>query len=445
MRLWFADLLPFQRDPLGFLLQRGCSATEPLVRLALGPRRVWLVTDANIVKPILKASEDHIDKGYFIHKLRLIFGYSSLTMSGEEHRRRREALHATFARGTAQQFVAPMCAIIREMASTLVKDGVFVAHEITAPMTLRLICMAMFGKDVLSPGDENAIVHAVKLVEDELAGELFRVLPRTPWSAKAWQERRAEARSILEFVVRRVRDRATGDSAVGALTALGLSDEEIRDEIITMLLTGHHTTGSAAAWVLYYLATMPGLADEIAAEAAAITAEDGELRSEALPRAERSQALVREVLRLFPSAHWFSRDTKIDQTIGGVRLRRGDSIIISPWHLHRDPRWWPQPSEFYLDRSYGGRAYLPFGVGPRACLGMGLAMLELQLLALEFSAAFSLAIQGEIPKPMPIPSVTLIPPPIKIQLHVRGTDDVDHYSGAVTASAMHDRRLRASA
>lgn len=427
MPLWFADLLPFQRDPLAFLLERGHNATEPLVRLALGPRRIWLVTDANIVKPILKASEDHIDKGYFIHKLRLIFGHSSLTMSGDEHRRRREALHATFARGTAQQFIPQMSAIIREMASTLVKDGVFVAHEVTAPLTLRLICMAMFGKDVLSPGDENAIVHAVKLVEDDLANELFRVLPRTPWGARTWQERRAEARSILEFVVRRVRDRASSDSAVGALTALGLSDEDIRDEIITMLLAGHHTTGSAAAWVLYYLAIVEGLADEIAKEAAAITEDNGELQSEALPRAERSQALVREVLRLFPSAHWFSRDAKIDQTIGGVKVKRGDSIIISPWQLHRDPRWWPEPNEFYLDRSYGGRAYLPFGVGPRACLGMGLAMLELQLLALEFAAAFSISICGEVPKPKPLPSVTLIPPAMRIELQVRGTDRVDHY------------------
>jgi cytochrome P450 len=200
---------------------------------------------------------------------------------------------------------------------------------------------------------------------------------------------------------------------------LGLGDEDIRDEIITMLLAGHHTTGSAAAWVLYYLATVPRLAERIAVEAASITGADGELRPEALSRAEHSQALVREVLRLFPSAHWFSRDAKIDLTIAGIKLRRGDSMIISPWHLHRDPRWWPQANDFHLDRSYGGRAYLPFGVGPRACLGMGLAMLELQLLALEFSSAFSLNIRGPVPKPIPTPSVTLIPPRILIELQVR--------------------------
>jgi cytochrome P450 len=422
MRHWFADLPPFRRDPLGFLLERGSKAEAPLVRLAFGPKRIWLVTDANLVKPILKANEVQIDKGYFIHKLRTVVGESSLTISGDEHRRRREALHATFARGTAQQLVPQMCAVIRETGAAVAKAGRFDAHEITAPLTLRLICMAMFGKDVLSSGDETAIVNAVKLVEDDLADELFRVLPRTPWAAVACRRRRAQARFIMDAVVRRVRDRAAADSAVSALAALGLSDDEVRDEIVTMLLAGHHTTGSAAAWALYYLATMPGMANALAAEAASISVADGELRPEALPRAERSQAFVREILRLFPSAHWFSRDVKADMTMAGVHLKRGDALIISPWHLHRDPRWWAQPDVFNTSRSYAGRAYIPFGVGPRACLGMGLAMLELQLLALEFAAAFSLNIRGPLPPPMPIPSVTLIPPRILIEPSVRSSE-----------------------
>jgi cytochrome P450 len=419
MRHWFADLPPFRRDPLGFLLERGSAAGEPLVRLAFGLKRVWLVTDASLVKPILKASEDRIDKGHFVHKLRAIVGDSSLTISGEEHRRRREALHATFARGTAQHLVPQMCAIIREAGAAVAKAGRFDAHMITAPLTLRLICMAMFGKDVLSSGDETAIVNAVKLVEDDLADELFRVLPRSPWAAVTCRRRRAQAKFMMDAVVRRVRDRATPDSAVSALTALGLSDGEIRDEIVTMLLAGHHTTGSAAAWILYYLAIQPGIANALAAEAASISVAGGELRPEALPRAERSQAFVREILRLFPSAHWFSREVKLDMTVAGTKLKRGDALIISPWHLHRDPRWWMEPEVFDTTRSYAGRAYLPFGVGPRACLGMGLAMLELQLLALEFAAAFSLRIRGPVPPPVPIPSVTLVPPKIELDLQVR--------------------------
>jgi cytochrome P450 len=132
-----------------------------------------------------------------------------------------------------------------------------------------------------------------------------------------------------------------------------------------------------------------------------------------------SLALVREVLRLYPSAWWFSRETKRTIEFGGRKLKRGTSLIVCPWHLHRDPKHWDDPDRFRLDRSYGNRAYLPFGLGPRACVGMGLAMLELQLIALEFASAYSFGQVSPYPAPRPIPSVTLIPPEMQIDIRVR--------------------------
>ncbi len=89
--------------------------------------------------------------------------------------------------------------------------------------------------------------------------------------------------------------------------------------------------------------------------------------------------------------------------------------------MHRDPRHWDDPDSFRLDRSYGNRAYLPFGLGPRACVGMGLAMLELQLIALEFASAYTFGHVTPYPAPRPIPSVTLIPPEMRIDIRVRET------------------------
>ena len=415
----FRDLQPFRRDPLQFMLNCGVTATQPLVRLALGPKPVWLATQPDVVRAILKAEERQIDKGRFIHKLRLVMGTSSLTLSGEEHRRIRHVLHANFARGTANQLVPQMSAIVRKTAAQLARAESFDAHDVTAPLTVRLICAVMFGKDVLSSGDEQAIVHAVSLVEDDLADEMFRVLPRTPWAAMIVRRRRKQARSILDFVIRRVRDRADESSAINALIGLGLTDVQIRDELVTMLLAGHHTTGSAAAWILYYLAVLPDIAEKIADEANSLTSVSGEISAADLPKASVSQAIVREVLRLYPSAHWFSRDVQTPMQIEGVSLKAGDAIIISPWHLHRDPRYWDEPSKFRIDRPFNNRAYLPFGAGPRACLGMGIALLELQLLALELAAAFKLEITSPVPAPLPAPSITLIPPEIRLVAKVR--------------------------
>jgi cytochrome P450 len=268
------------------------------------------------------------------------------------------------------------------------------------------------------------IVKAVRLVEGDLADDLFRVLPLMPWASRARRKRREFARKAMNVVVRRVRAHASDSSILRALETLGLSDEDLSNEILTMLLTGHHTTGSAAAWLLYHLASQPGLSDAVAAEAASVTDQNGEIQPDRLRNAPMSLALVKEVLRLYPSAWWFSREIKRPMEIAGRKLRRGTSLIIAPWQMHRDPRFWNEPDTFRLDRSYGNKAYLPFGLGPRTCVGMGLATLELQLIALELSAAYAFGGVTPQPMPRPTPSVTLIPPKMQIEIRIRELADL---------------------
>lgn len=419
MRHWFSDLGAFRRDPLAFLLERGCGAAEPLVPMALGPSPVFLVTDPDLIRPMLKASEEDIDKGRFIHKLRSVVGVSSLTMSGEEYRRRRDILHTYMARGAVERLASPMAAEIRAVAADLSREGSFDPHARLAPLALKMACIALFGRQVLSPADEQALVTAVRLVEDDLADDLFRVWPLMPWASHARSRRRAFARETMKLVVRRVEAKAHDASVIRALREAGLNDRELTDEVLTMLLTGHHTTGSAAAWLLYHLATEPGLAEAVAQEAGFVCDRSGEVCAERLKNAPVSLALVREVLRLYPSAWWFSRETKRPLEIAGRKLKRGTSLIVAPWHLHRDPRHWEEPERFRLDRAHGSRAYLPFGLGPRACVGMGLAMLELQLIALEFASAFAFGAVAPYPAGRPVPSVTLLPPAMRIPVRIR--------------------------
>lgn len=419
MQHWFSDAAPFQRDPLKFFLQKGEATNAPIERLRLGFSPVWMITAPELVRDVLKASEAQIDKGRFIHKLRPVVGPSSLTISGDEHARRRNALHGTFARSGALQFVPNMLGAMRGFSMQLLKEESFDAHKAMSFLMLRTICIVMFGRNVLTPGDEQALFQAVEMVEADLADEMFRVLPRTPWAAQATRRKRKAAQYIFDQIVARVNERCAPDSAVGALAALGLDPQEMRDEIITMLLAGHHTTASAAAWVLYYLAERPDLAAAIANEAIAITNGDGEIDTGRLSRAGLSLSFVKEVLRLYPSAHWFSRDAKCDLELGGEHIKAGDALLIVPWLYHRSSRYWDQPDEFNPDRSFSGKAYLPFGAGPRACLGMGVALLELQLLALEIAASFvPERITGD-PIGAPIPSVTLVPPEIRLHMRLR--------------------------
>jgi cytochrome P450 len=167
------------------------------------------------------------------------------------------------------------------------------------------------------------------------------------------------------------------------------------------------------------MAAEPALMDEVADEAAECLGDNGELRVEAVRRADVSATLVKEVCRLYPSAWWFSREVMQPVTIGGRELKRGTSLLICPWQLQRDPRHWESPDKFLMTRRYTTDAYVPFGAGPRACAGMGVAMLELQLLALEMAAAYRFTGVAPNPAPWPKASVTLVPPPMQIDIELR--------------------------
>ncbi|NEU96765.1 cytochrome P450 [Bradyrhizobium sp. UFLA 03-164] len=415
----FSDVRAFQRDPLRLLLTRGNEAELGLVPLRLGPAPVLLVNDPDLIRPILKAPETDIGKGKLIKKLSPVLGRSSLMLSGEEHKRRRAVLQKHMAKGSVEKFLPHMCAEIRAVGARLARLGSFDPHHVTAMLALRTICVAIFGSQVMSSGDEEALVQAVGVIEDDLAEEMFRALPFGP---VAWYRRRQNrvcAKLAMSTVVQRLRSKAGSSSALRDLEALGLTDRDLEDEILTLLLAGHHTAGSTAAWMFYQMAANPALMDDIADEAAECLGDDGELRLDAVKHANLSATLVKEVCRLYPSAWWFSREVMQPVTIGGRELKVGTSLLICPWQLQRDPRHFPDPDRFLMTRRYNTDAYIPFGAGPRACAGMGVAMLELQLLALEIAAAYRFTGVSPNPAPWPKASVTLVPPPMTIDIEVR--------------------------
>jgi cytochrome P450 len=419
MRHMFSDVRAFRRDPLNFLLERGNNAPLGLQRLYLGPSPVLLVTDPDLIRPILRAPENEIGKGRLIKKLTPVFGKSSLMLHGDEHKRRRAVLHRHMAKGSVEKYLPQMCAEIRAVGAKLARLGSFDPHRFTAALALRTICIAVFGTQVISAGDEEALVQAVGMIEDDLADDMFRVAPVGPIGLLRRRRRRAFAKLAMSTVTERLRERARATSALKDFEELGLSNSDLHDEILTLLLAGHHTTGTTAAWVLYHMAAEPALMDAIAAEANQCLDDGGELRADAVRHADVSATLVKEVCRLYPGAWWFSREVMQPTSLAGRKLKPGTSLLICPWQLQRDPRHFEHPEKFLMTRRYTTDAYVPFGAGPRACAGMGVAMLELQLLALEVAAAYRFTGVTPMPAPWPKASVTLIPPPMNIGIELR--------------------------
>lgn len=408
----FSDLTSFRHDPLSFFEEKG-KADESIVKLKMGPSPVYMVVDPKCIKPVLAAKEENIDKGKLIYKLREVIGDSSMVISGERHRARRAAIHSQIAKGVTTDYVPAISAIIRRDIARVCQKDTFDCHELTANLAVGIIASILFGEGVLSSGDEAVLVDALHLAEDDLAAEVFRILPDLPWVRYRKKKRLKQAKENMNFVVQKTRSEAKRHSLISALEKLDLTDKEMNEEILLLLLAGHHTSGSAAAWILYYLAREPDLCGQLRDEAYNCLNEDSEFDPKLLSQASTSIAFVKEVLRLYPSAYWLSRETKTPTEIDGVKIPKKASILISPWHIHRDPRNWSNPEEFDITRDHKGSAYLPFGSGPRVCVGMTLGLLELQLIALEFASAVDLKCHTNNPG-RPIPAITIVPPSITL-------------------------------
>jgi len=192
-----------------------------------------------------------------------------------------------------------------------------------------------------------------------------------------------------------------------------MSDRQLRDELITLFLAGHETTAIALSWTLFLLSKSSEAEGRLLRE---IDETIGERLPTAadLPRLRYAEAVVKESLRLYPPAYVIGRESLEQCTLGGYDVAPHTTVYLSPWVLHRDPRHFPEPEAFrperWLDGSAAGLpryAYIPFGGGPRVCIGERFAMMEGVLVLATILRRFRLEMAG--PDPVPFPSITLRP------------------------------------
>lgn len=203
--------------------------------------------------------------------------------------------------------------------------------------------------------------------------------------------------------------RAARDPDTGA----GFSPAQLRDQITTLMVAGHETTALALFWALYLLANSPAVQDGVAAEVAGVDL-GREAAGESLPRLKLTAAVVNEALRLFPPAFTMVRQARADDRAGGIAIPRGAVVMIAPWVLHRHRRLWEAPDAFLPERFLPGApppprfAYLPFGAGPRVCVGAQFALMEATLVLATLVQAFHIAMASTRPV-LPAPVVTTQP------------------------------------
>lgn len=377
--------LAFLRDPLGSL-ERWGSTDSPVVRLRIAGRTVCLVTEPDAVKRVLATDADDYCKAEVVReRLGTLQGGSLVLLEGEAWRERRQLLQSGFTGERVAEMGALTTEYAAEMVASWPTDGPVALEERASDLSLAILARALFGLDIRG---ERTPIHEAS--EDVLARmdmqSLSTYLPEWVPTPTNRRFRRAVA-TLHDRLDETVAERADSDESttdlLGTMRAAGLPPETVRDELVAFLFAGFDSTATALACTLGLLAEHPDVQARLRRELDARL--DGrEPTPPDLQELPVLDAIVRESLRLYPPQYLLFREPTTAVTLGGYRVDPGTIVVVPPWVLHRDERYWTAPSEFrpgrWLDAD-GGRAdrtgpeyaYVPYGGGPRYCLGARLA------------------------------------------------------------------------
>lgn len=386
------DLLAFRRDPLG-VLERLARDHGDVAGMRFGPRRVTLLTDPERVREVLVTRHRSFIKSYALQRARVLLGEGLLTAEEPLHLRQRRLAQPAFHRERIAAYAADMVAYAARMAEEW-RDGEErdVAREMNR-LTLAIAGKTLFGAEVAGEAEEiaRALTDALGLYK-RLTNPLGPLLDRfpTPGTLRMRRARERLDATIYRIVAERRRDGGDrGDLLSMLLLAQdeegdggGMTDRQLRDEALTLFLAGHETTANALAWTWILLARNPEVEAALHAELDRVLS--GRLPAvDDLPALPYARAVLAESMRLFPPAYVLGRQPLHDMEIGGFRVDEGSIVLMSPWVIQRDPRWWPDPLRFdparwtpEMEAALPKFAYFPFGGGPRKCIGEGFAWTE---------------------------------------------------------------------
>lgn len=365
-----------------------------VVRLAVPGRPVFVLADPTHVRQVLQENHANYRRTPFHDQLKAVLGEGLLTSEDGLWNRQRRLLQPAFRAERIRRFVRAMGAAAAELADRWTAAGASRVLDVSREMsdlTLDVVIRCMFGQE--RRGGDAAISAAVCEAQDWIAGRFWSLAPgwteRLPTPANR-RFRRALAvldAALMRIVAERLASGQAGNDLLGMLLAAqqentGVDERQVRDEAMTMLLAGHETSAATLTWVWHLLACHPPVADAVCEEVVRVVGRHSPPSAEDLGRLDLTRAVIEEAMRLYPPAPWFGRLAGGPDQIAGYDVPVGAVVVLSPWLVQRDPRFWPDPERFDPARFAPGTrvmpyTYFPFGGGPRTCIGNHFAMTEM--------------------------------------------------------------------
>lgn len=427
------NTLQFTRDPLGMLLKLH-REYERIVKTRLVGRDIYVLTHPDDAKRVLQEANRNYHKSEAYRVLGIFLGNGLLNSEGDFWRRQRRLAQPAFYKQRLALLADTMAAEGQQLVEKWRNHDPAKPVDVSVDMmelTLNIVTKALFGTDVSAKltGMSESLNTIIEFAHETLVSFIRIPLryptPRNLAFKRAVQRvenliydiinaRRAELDAnpdarhddLLDMLLR-ARDEDTGE---------GMTDQQLRDEVTTIFMAGHETTAVAMNWTLYLLAQHPDIARQVRREVLDVVGPTAPPGYDHLRELKFTMQVIQESMRLYPPAWLISRRSLGPDQFGEYAVGENTYVFISPYALHRDPGQWAFPNAFHPDHFLPERqrdrhpyAYIPFGGGPRLCIGNNFALMEMQILLAQIVRAFDVSLATPHQEVEAEASVTLRP------------------------------------
>jgi cytochrome P450 len=422
--------LDFASDTLGFVEQCIGEYPQGIVRARIAFRDFFLLLKPEYITHVLQKNHRNYRKSFAYDGLKPFLGQGLLTSEGDHWLRQRRLAQPAFHREQLHQLMAGMSQATQgHLAGWQDGQQLNIQQEMSR-LTQDIISRAVFGATADELPEVDKIGGMLPVLRNYANDRMKKPLMAPLWMPTAYNRRfRATVRELQRIVLSAIRLRREAPQHDAALLGMlmqaqdneAMTDAQLYDEIVTIFIAGQETTVHAMSFLLHLLSRHPAVLDKVAAEAAPVVEAGPNLHN--IYQMEYTWQVVRESLRLYPPAWAVSRQAIAEDEIGGVPIPAGATVFLSVYAMHRHRDYWERPEEFLPERfagdDYPRAAYLPFGAGPRKCIGSHFALLEMVIILAHLAARFSLKLVSS-PDPKLITPMTMSTrDPIFLQLMPR--------------------------
>ena len=415
-------LRAFRAHPIDFLMKMAREYGD-LPYFRLGPQHVYLVNHPDLVREVLVTNQANFTKSRALQRARVLLGEGLLTSEGQFHLRQRRLVQPAFHRERLAAYASVMSEYgVRFRDSWTAGSSLDVSHEMMR-LTLAVVGKTLFSAEVEEEASEigEALTTVLKMFRMLMMpfSEYLEKLPLP--SVRRFDKARARLDQTIYGLIheRRRSGEDTGDLLSMLLLAhdeeadgSGMTDQQVRDEALTLFLAGHETTANALTWTWYLLSQNPECQRRLHEEIDSVLEGRAPGMSD-LPQLPYTEMVFAEAMRLYPPAWAIGRMSKGPFELGGIKIAVKSICIVSPYVMQHDPRWFPDPERFDPERwtpeARDARpkfSYFPFGGGARVCIGERFAWMEGVLMIAAIAQKWKLRLAPD-QRVEPLPLITL--------------------------------------